>query len=265
VGLAFAFLAVTADATFANPPQPVFGRCLAQAGGKYANSGCTKIEAGKNKFEWHTEVPPNHKFRLRLKEGTPTLELDDGEKIVCTTVEGTGELRSTRVVQHITLKFKGCHLGQTTVQCTNTEGAAESGEIVTRSLDGVVEVYKRGIVEGAEVSAKNKVGEEYHDETGEERFIGGQHFSVVNCGNFELFEFDKPFLHAITADKMSKSLTEKFVQKTGEQNPDHWWFGAKDSLQMVGRGAGNSGGEAGLGSMTLVSEWEEPIEINTVQ
>ena len=43
----------------ASAEAPEFGRCLAKAGGKFSDAGCTKGVVSKGKFEWTSGVEKN--------------------------------------------------------------------------------------------------------------------------------------------------------------------------------------------------------------
>jgi len=250
---AFAVAAVaSATASALSPPQPVFGRCLAQAGGKYANSGCSKIEAGKNKFEWHTEVPPKHVFSAKLKEGVPTLETVSGTKITCKTEENHGaEILDTTHVGKVVAEFTGCETNA--IPC---QSGATSGKIVTKSLSGGIGVEKVGIVEGKEVDAKNKVASELHGET-------GPNLAEFNCGGLPVVVHGS-LLHPAKSNAMVLTATEKFVAKAGEQKPDKYQGGPVDEHTLESNTNGGPFEEAGQ-TITALVTFEEKTEINTLE
>src|ERR1035441_3060923 len=79
---------------------PEYGRCKAQANGNFYNNGCTKTTMpGKGKYEWFPArekgelTLPKPGFTLALKPNTTAkFRTQFGETIVCTSVEGTGDV-----------------------------------------------------------------------------------------------------------------------------------------------------------------------------
>src|ERR1700719_1642187 len=74
---------------------PHYGKCKALTGGKYSNSGCTKLATTveKEKFEWEP-IAAAVKFTSKKEKetGNAVLESQGGTKISCTEqVEKTGE------------------------------------------------------------------------------------------------------------------------------------------------------------------------------
>jgi hypothetical protein len=247
--LAAAVLAVIAGSASATP-SPEFGRCVAQAGGKYANSGCTKVEAGKEKFEWHSGVVKNH-FTGKLKEGIPTLETVGKTKITCKTEENPGEINTPKSVAGVVAKFTGC---ETSGLPCKSAGAAE-GEIVTSSLEGVLGVEKIAIVEGKEVPAKNKLAVELHAPA-------GQNIAEFSCAGLPVVVRGS-VLHPVVAGKMLLSSTEKFVAKAGEQKPDKFAGEPVDAHILESNTNGGPFEEAGQ-TITVLSTAEEKLEANPV-
>src|SRR4030081_3248272 len=81
--LATAFAASSASAL------PEVGRCVAQAGGKYSNSVCTKKVTSGGTFEFIKGA--NKKPGLTATSGAAVLEGASGTKIVCKSSTATGK------------------------------------------------------------------------------------------------------------------------------------------------------------------------------
>jgi hypothetical protein len=115
---------------------PHYGKCVAKAGGKFKNSGCTKLAktAEEQKFEWEpltTTVP--FKSKKEKETGEAVLESASGTKIHCIEqVEKIGEYGPGDQVKNVIGEFSGCATG--TFKC-ESEGKAE-GLINTEKLHG---------------------------------------------------------------------------------------------------------------------------------
>jgi hypothetical protein len=239
--LAAVVLGVIAGSASATAPE--FGRCVAQVGGKYSNSGCTLVKAGAEKFEWHPGVVKNH-FTGKLKEGIPTLETVGKTKITCKTEENPGEINTPKSVAGVVAKFTGC---ETSGLPCKSLGAAE-GEIVTSSLEGVLGVEKIG-----EVPAKNKLAVELHAPA-------GQNVAEFNCAGLPVIVRGS-VLHNVVAGKMLLSNTEKFVAKAGEQKPDKFAGEGVDAHILESNTNGGPFEEAGQ-TITVLATAEEKLEAN---
>jgi hypothetical protein len=118
---------------------PEIGRCVAQPGGKYLDSNCTKKGSTKEPGtkEW---VKNAIKKKFTAVGGEGKLQGATGTEIRCTAQTATGEYLekgttpSTKEVHNVVAKFNGCELPLFKVEC-KTAGAA-AGEIVTTKLKG---------------------------------------------------------------------------------------------------------------------------------
>lgn len=111
---------------------PEIGKCVAKAGGKYTNAGCTT--KGKGSFEWQ-KVITKKKFTSAGGEGV--LEGASGTQISCKTQSAVGEYKGTtsfKEVTNVKATFNGCELPLFKAEC-KTKGAA-AGEITTTGLTG---------------------------------------------------------------------------------------------------------------------------------
>jgi hypothetical protein len=240
----FAMSAVAASSALAEP-EGEFGRCLAKAGGKYANSGCTKIEAGKNKFEWSPGVVKN-KFHSKLKEGIPTLETVGGTKITCKTEESPGEFKAGNTeVAGVVATFTGCSTSE--LPCTT--GANTSGTIVTSALEGRLGIEKKGTLP----PSNNKLALELHAPV-------GLKVAEFSCAGLPV-EVQGSVLHPAKTGAMVISSTEKFTASKGEQKPDKFAGGATDQHILESK-AGAGGFEEAGQTITSLATYEEKVEAN---
>src|ERR1700747_2368996 len=136
----FAFTAASASA-FENLPH--FGKCVAKTGGKYSNSGCTKLAktVESEKFEWEPLATTVKFTSLKEKEtNKAVLESASGTEISCTgQAEKVGEYGPGDQVKNVIGEFSGCEaLG---ASC-NSEGA-KSGFINTKKLHGQPGIVKK--------------------------------------------------------------------------------------------------------------------------
>jgi hypothetical protein len=238
-----AMSAVAVSSAFATAPE--FGRCVAKAGGKFQDAGCTKPSIpGKEKFEWEPGIIKK-KFTSKLKEGTPTLETAGGTKITCNAEQGGGEITGEKSVGNVTAKFNGCKTSG--LACEN--GAAE--EINTNKLQGVIGVEKLG-----ETAVKNKLAESLAPES------PATTDAEFECAGLRVI-VRGTVLHTITANKMLLVSTEKFVATKGEQKPDHFAGGKNDELILESSTAGAPFEEAGQAIIASVT-FEEKGEASTV-
>lgn len=132
---AFALSAIGAGSASALPE---IGRCIAKAGGKYADANCTvKAASGKGTTEF---VKNAIKKKFTSAGGEGKLQGATGTEIKCTTQTATGEYLekgatpSTKEVTNVVARFNGCELPLFGAEC-KTKGAA-AGEIVTTKLQG---------------------------------------------------------------------------------------------------------------------------------
>jgi hypothetical protein len=157
----FAFAATTG--AFATENLPHYGKCTAKAGGKYLNSGCTKLAktAEKEKFEWEPLTTAVKFTSAKKKEtGPAVLEGVSGSEISCTAQgEKIGEYGGNNEVKNVIGEFDNC---ETSGFKCKSAGKAE-GEIDTFKLHG-----EPGIVTKAAKTEKNVDGNDLRAETGTE-------------------------------------------------------------------------------------------------
>jgi hypothetical protein len=248
----FAFSLMAVASASAAPPE--FGRCLKQTGGKYENSGCTKVakEASKEKYEWYAafgSAKPLEKtgFKAHQKESTlATLETVGGTKITCKAEENNGAAYTgNKTVGKIVAHFSGCETGG---QACNSAGEP-SGHITTFGLKGLIG-YEKVVAE----ASKDKVEAQLTPESGTAlaKFeCSVIHVEVIGC-----------VAHPVSANKMNIKTTEKFSAKKGEQKPDKFAGGPEDECALESN-SGTGFEEAGQ-TITAILENEEKVEANTV-
>jgi hypothetical protein len=156
-------------ASSASAELPEFGKCVAEAEGKYTESNCvTKAkEAQPHIFERaNAREIVNPKFTKT--SGTTFFEGESGIKFICSASSGTGELDedgttlAAKGVENVVVKYTGCGIPSFGLQC---KSGAVAEEIVTNVLEGNL-VYAS--------KAKKEVLQELHPQ--------------VKKGAFETFE-----------------------------------------------------------------------------
>jgi hypothetical protein len=244
-----AMLAATVVASgTASAAAPEFGRCLAQKGGKFLNSGCTKAATpGKEKFEWFPGVVKNH-FTSKLKEGIPTLETVSGTKITCKGESNPGEINSPKSVAGVVATFTGCET--TGLKCASA-GQPE-GQIVTAALEGVLGVEKVG----TKTPLNDKLAVELHAPV-------GQNIAEFVCAGIPVVVRGS-VLHPVASNKMLISNAEKFTASKGEQKPDKFAGEPVDAHILESNTNGGPFEEAGQ-TITVLATAEEKLEANTTQ
>jgi hypothetical protein len=242
---AFALAAVVSAS--ASAARPEFGRCVAQAGGKFLNSSCTKPSVpGKEKFEWTATILKT-KFTSAIKPATKaTLETVGGTKITCTGETATGEFTGAKSVGSVKPVFTGCETSG--VKCNST-GKGE-GIISTSALGGVLGVEKVG----TKTPANDKLALELHSEAGNVAEFSCAGIPVVVKGSV---------LHNATANKMSLTTTEKFKATKGKQKPEHFAGGAAKEHILESNKAGGPFEQAGQ-SIESITTYEEKVEASTI-
>src|ERR1700741_3768199 len=141
---------------------PEYGKCTAKTGGKYSNSGCTKVRTPvqKEKFEWEP-LATTVKFTSKKEKetGKAVLEAASGSEISCTEqVEKEGEYGPGDQVKNVVGEFSGWEASG--ASC-NSNGKP-AGFINTKKLHG-----EPGIVKKEAKEEKNIDGNELRGQEGE--------------------------------------------------------------------------------------------------
>ena len=234
----------------ASAAAPEYGRCekAEKVGkeykGKFSNSGCTKEvpeseRAKKGKYEWHPGVL---KAKQTSKGGKGILEEAGKYSVGCESEESTGEYSGTKDVRHLTVKFKRCEAPG--LICTSP--GHEKGELETVPLEGRV-VW--------ESESKHKTALDLFPE-------GGGDFIEFNCGGTLTVAVRGSILVPVTADKMSSTVTLKYVGKKGIQKvQDYEESGSKIKDVLEANFAGSGFVQASQTITSTVTN-EEKLELN---
>jgi hypothetical protein len=230
--------------TLSDPPE--FGRCKAvgDGNGKYSSGGCTSV-GGKDDYEWIPGVADTA-FKTKLTSGSVTLESAvKTSKVTCTGETGDGEYSGLKTVSGITLTLTGCE--RSTEKCSST-GAA-TGEIVTKSLEGVLGVEKLGTT-----SASDKIGLDL--------FPVGAAGPVMefSCGVTAVV-VQGSVIVPVKADKMLFTAKLKVSASNGRQKPESFVGDSSDVLEESFDKAPFE--QVGLRLSTTQTN-EEGVEVNSV-
>jgi hypothetical protein len=232
---------------------PEFGRCVTapseKVGSKtfyhgfFTTSSCvTRSATQTSKYEWISGVV--HKGFTDSFTTTPVLETASKLAVSCTSGTGSGTITTAKTVGGVVLKLTGCATNGN--KCT-TSGQAE-GTLTSKTLEGVLGVYRTTIKEGKEI-----------------RYAGLDLYPVGKTGVFMEFTCagETPTSTTLTGaviaqmstDKMTAAMGDKYVQSAGKQNPERFEGGEKQVL------TNSKGEQVGLkGSVTQTNE--EALEIN---
>jgi hypothetical protein len=159
--VACAVIALSAGSALAEN-LPHYGKCTAKAGGKYKNSGCTKLgkTAEEMKFEWEpltTTVP--FSSAKEKETGPAALEAANGNVISCTTqTEKVGEYGPGDQVKNIIGEFSGCEAF--TAPCSSE--SQPSGHINTFKLHGEPGIVKKELKTEKNIDGSDLRAEEEH-------------------------------------------------------------------------------------------------------
>jgi hypothetical protein len=242
----FATAAVLSASAFAAAPE--FGKCVAKAGGKYKNNGCTEEEAGKEKYEWEPLSSPV-KFESEMPSGDKaTLESEKKSKVVCTKEHSVGEIGNAHEVKKVVATFENCEFSG--LKCS-TKGSAE-GEIVTVPMDGGIGYEK----EGTKGHLNAKLAEELKPES-------GTLFVTFECVGTEI-KVKGSILHPISDNKMVSTETEKFTQSKGVNKPNHYLGEPEHTHDLEAKFGATAEYEHSGQTVTTKTTFEEKIEANAV-
>jgi hypothetical protein len=149
---AVAFLGAAAAGASAEAPE--FGRCVRQAGGKYADRGCTETTAGRESYEWEPGPGPKARFTEALSGGKAfRWKLATNEEGFCSGETATGEYSGPKAVGHVNIVLSGC---------TFTGPSGNCGTVALEPLAGEIGVYTVG-----ETAKRDKLGLKLTPEAGE--------------------------------------------------------------------------------------------------
>jgi hypothetical protein len=210
--------ALVASSALATENLPHYGKCAKKAGGKYKNSGCTKLakSAEEEKFEWTTLGATTVKFESKKQEASGPVVLGSatGSEISCTEEEQTkhGEYGPGDQVKDVIYEFKNCEMSG--FKCKSS--GANEGEIDTFKLHG-----EPGIVQKVAKEEKNVDGYDLTAEEGTDvaAFACGPISVKVTGGVVVAYKSEGK----LKTNKMLNKLLVEFIdEKPGKQVPEKW-------------------------------------------
>jgi hypothetical protein len=230
----------------ANDP-PEYGRCIkvATGTGHYGSGACTS-EGGEKRYEWYGGVAQRG---FTTTAGETKLENVAGTKIVCSAETGEGEYQGRKAVTSIVLRFQGCQGGG--AEC-KTAGAA-AGEIVTRSLEGVLGIETAS----TEGPINDKIALDVFP-VGREGLLA----ETERCGLLAHVSVRGAVLARLASNAMALTPKLKYKATSGKQKPEGFEGQPADVLEMALFGT-TTFSQAGL-SMEATQTNEEKVEINSV-
>jgi hypothetical protein len=197
-----------------------WGKCAAQAGGKYKNSGCSMLakSAEEHKFEWAPlAAPVGFETVNKAETGNITLQSSGGTQVACTAEQSKqGQYTSPTELRDVVLELRSCE----TLGGKCQSAGLKEGEVSTRKLHGSPGV----IAKGAKVT-KNKDG---FDLKGQE----SEAFAEFTCG-------PAPFVirgALILPQKINKMLNKAVVELSGSA-PEKFEGGPPEPLEVSVAGA----------------------------
>lgn len=235
-------LAVVASAS---AEAPEFGRCLKaekvenKYNGGFTNSSCTTASGSKTgKYEW---FPGAAKGRNKTSGGKGLLETVNKLSVECQTEASVGEYSGAKEVKNVVVTFKGC---ETVGDTCSTEGAAE-GELVTKTLEGIV---------GFENKARKKTAFDLYPDGKTGLFI------KFSCSGL-VIAVQGSVIVPIKSDKMLLSGTLKYKATKGKQQVEKFEGGPTDVLETTYKGGPFE--QSGQTITTTLTN-EEKLELNAV-
>ena len=232
--------ALTASASSAALPE--WAKCVAKAGGKYKDAACqTKTGGG---FE---KVALTKTVKFTSTSGPGKLETVGKVTVECKAGTSTGEIKSTKEVVKVLVKFTGCETSG--IEC-KTAGAG-AGEILTKELKS-----KLGYIN----KAKKEVGLSLTPALAKGAFAEfecplAKATIVVKEGAGKR---GNSVIGAITpVNKMAKAFTLTFKQVAGKQSPEKFETGLVDVLESsLNGGAAEQAGLEATDTLTTAEEVE---------
>jgi hypothetical protein len=194
-----------------------FGKCTAQAGGRYINGACTKpSKAGKEKFEW-TPLSTAVGFTTAKARGSEaaTIQTANGSEISCASeASKDGEYGPGRYeLKNVVLEFSGCESAG--LRCKST--GAKEGEIDTNRLHGEPGVVVKAAKEEKNLDATDLTAQ------------AGSVFVELICGPVPPMSLDGGVVveaasggKLLTNKMLDKRVFEFVTEKSGHQVPERW-------------------------------------------
>jgi hypothetical protein len=189
------------------------------------------------------------------------LETTTGQRIECEKLAGTGNYTGPETVGDVVVTFGGCETEVAEAQVACNSPLASAGEIRPAALYGKLGVIER--IPGHEVS--NQIGISLAT-------LMGEPVATIECGKELTVIVTGAVIHEVVTNKMIASETEKFIQKTGHQQPEEFENGKRESLEAEilysGRFVGKP--QAGMGLLSKLSNEDltdgskEKLEVDAV-
>jgi hypothetical protein len=244
-----------------NIAPPEFGRCVTGESkkegtkaiykGLFSADTCLVKSEGKEgtpegKYEWELEVFQKAPFKTKLTSGAITLESAVAtSKVTCTGEASGGEYAGMKTVAGVVLTLTGCT--RSGEKCSTAGRTA--GEIVTKSLEGILGIEKIG-----STSAKDKVALELYP-VGKTGPL--MEFSCAGTG----VSVRGSVIVPVKPDKMSLTQALKFKATKGKQKPESFEGGPKAILEESFNGGTFE--QTGL-TAAITQTNAEDVEINSV-
>ncbi len=182
--------------------EPEIGECVKMTGGKYSDSGCTKLVATKGKFEWSPGAKAGEK-KFRSAGTKAALVIVGGDRIACEGVINTGEYLNA-FEGETTVAFTGCKIPGLDAVCENT---GSKGEIVTNRLNSVLGIIKE------EALGKSSIGVSLT------AVPPSTTLATFECAGVEMKATGSVITPQTVANKMETRFTQTYKQNGGIQEP----------------------------------------------
>jgi hypothetical protein len=234
-----------ADAAGAVSPE--FGTCIKFPKlGKFHDAECTE-EQTEGDFEWNPGFPIQKQFTTKIKPETKaTLETVKKVAITCSNERSTGEYTGLKAVGNVQMIFAGCE----TAFLPCKSAGAEEREVQTSVLQGVLNVWKLGIV-----PKKDLLGISLAPPA-------PQLFAEFVCGGILTVKVRGTVIVPVTANKMLLETELKFEAAKGQQKPSRF-LGAPFPEVLEVSVNGGIYEQAGLTLTTRLTN-PEKVEANSV-
>jgi hypothetical protein len=238
-------IASVAFVASASASAPEFGRCVKTSGGKYKEAKCLKLATGTGSYEWFPGVAKTQ--RVTSVGGVGVLTTVGGAGVECKSETATGEFSpggNNKEEAGIVVRFKGCK----SLEAPCTTPGAESGELITNELEGLV-------------GWENKTRKKTDLELSPAKSVTSGLFIEFSCIGL-VVKVRGHVLVPFKNDAMKKSETLRFVAKKGIQKPTKWEESSSPVILEASFKAGPF--EQAGQNITATVEAEEPLELSAV-
>ena len=224
---------------------PEVGTCLPLGGnatGRYKTAACTTKSTGEDtgKYEWHPWPAANGHFSIN--GGATTLETGSKSNMTCLNNTFTGEYTGSQTAV-VSMVLRGCEGSHALGGKCQSEGA-EAGEVRSNALDGQLGVIQSG--------TKPSVGWDLKPAL-------EPYLATFKCGESTISVAGSVIARLASVDKMGTTFKLQFKASKGQQAPERFEKGRKDTLTRVTDGEEQEAGLKMSGSIVN----EESVEIKT--